>query len=130
MHPVERFTIYHSPNAYIGAVLLRRAAAERPGMTVVERPIMVPRSRGMKVTEMLGGTENANAGSYNREDCHRWADRHGIPLSYPEPEVFRARVARWALAPWEREELPARAYYASRGTGLEDRLDENGRAHV
>jgi 2-hydroxychromene-2-carboxylate isomerase len=124
VYPLEQFTIYHSPNAYIGSVLLRRAAAARSGMVVVLRPIMVPRSRGVKVTEMLGGAENVNAGSYNREDCQRWAERHGIPMVYPHPDVFRARAARWATARWEREELPARAYYASLGTGLEDRLDE------
>lgn len=29
--PVKSFTIYHSPNAYLGTVLLRRTLADAPG---------------------------------------------------------------------------------------------------
>lgn len=97
--PVESFTIYHSPNAYLGTVLLRRALAAAPGARLVRRPVFVPRERGVLVAEMLGGKENRNAGSYNREDCRRWADRHGIPFRYPAPDVFAARAARWARSP-------------------------------
>ena len=69
--PAHSFTIYHSPNAYLGTVLLRRALTTVPGATLVRRPIFVPRDRGVLVAEMLGGRENRNAGSYNREDCRR-----------------------------------------------------------
>jgi 2-hydroxychromene-2-carboxylate isomerase len=48
------------------------------------------------VAELLGGKENVNAGSYNREDCRRWARRYGITLAYPVPAVFAERAARWA----------------------------------
>lgn len=121
--PVHSFTIYHSPNAYLGTVLLRRALTALPGFALVRRPIFVPRERGVLVAEMLGGRENRNAGSYNREDCRRWADRHGIPFSYPSSEVFAERAARWARSPFHREELPARAYYAA-DAAKRDALDE------
>lgn len=110
---VQSFTIYHSPNAYLGTVLLRRALAAVPGANLLRRPFFVPRKRGVLVAEMLGGRENQNIGSYYREDCRRWADRHGIPFCYPAPEVFRERAARGTRSPWHREELPARAYYAA-----------------
>lgn len=110
---VLSYTIYHSPNAYLGTVLLRRALAAMQGVALVRWPIFVPRDRGLLVTEMLDGKENRNAGSYNREDCRRWADRHDIPFRYPPPEVFRERADRWSHSPYHREELPARAYYAA-----------------
>ena len=119
---VNSFTIYHSANAYLGTVLLRRMLAAKAGALLVRRPLFVPRSRGVLIAEMLGGKENRNAGSYNREDCRRWADRHGIPFHYPEPEVFTERAARWATYPFDREELPARAYYAA-DAGRRDALD-------
>ena len=120
--PVQSFTIYHSPNAYLGTVLLRRALSAAPNTHLVRRPIFVPRERGVLVAEMLGGRENRNAGSYNREDCRRWADKHGIPFRYPAPDVFKERAARWTHSPWHREELPARAYYAA-DAGARDALD-------
>ena len=71
MISVYSYTIYHSPNAYLGTVLLRRALAELPGIELVRRPIYVPRERGLIIAELLGGKENRNAGFYNREDCRR-----------------------------------------------------------
>jgi 2-hydroxychromene-2-carboxylate isomerase len=107
------FTIYHSPNAYLGTVLLRRAIAELPGVELVRRPIYVPRERGLMIADLLGGKENRNAGSYNREDCRRWSERFAIPMSYPDPSVFHERAKNWAVSPFDREELPARAFYAA-----------------
>jgi 2-hydroxychromene-2-carboxylate isomerase len=72
---------------------------------------------------MLGGRETANAGSYHREDCARWADRYEIPFRYPAPGVFAERARLWAMAEFDREELPARAYYAAAGSGRQDALD-------
>lgn len=117
---VSSFTIYHSANAYLGTVLLRRSLAAKADAVLVRRPIFVPRNRGVLIAEMLGGKENRNAGSYNREDCRRWADRHGIPFHPPAPEVFAERAARWAAYPFDREELPARAYYAADASGRDD----------
>ena len=51
---LHSYTIYHSPNAYLGTVLLRRAIAELPGVKLVRRPIYVPRERGMMIAELLG----------------------------------------------------------------------------
>jgi 2-hydroxychromene-2-carboxylate isomerase len=110
---VYSYTIYHSPNAYLGTVLLRRALVGLPGVELVRRPIYVPRDRGLMIAELLGGKENRNAGSYNREDCRRWSERFAIPMSYPDPGVFHERAKRWASLPYEREELPARALYAA-----------------
>ena len=110
---VYSYTIYHSPNAYLGTVLLRRALAELPGIELVRRPIYVPRERGLIIAELLGGKENQNAGSYNREDCRRWSERYEIPSSYPDPSIFHERAKRWAVLPFDREELPARAFYAA-----------------
>src|SRR5262249_893538 len=73
---VYSYTIYHSPNAYLGTVLLRRALAELSAVELLRRPIHIPRERGLMIAELLGGKENRNAGSYNHEDCHRWAERH------------------------------------------------------
>jgi len=121
---IVSFTIYHSPNAYLGSVLLTRAAAGRDDVVVERRPIFVPRRRGVLVTEMLGGRENRNLGSYNREDCARWAARYDIPFDYPPPGVFAERARYWPLAEFDREELPARAYYAAAATGRQAALDE------
>jgi 2-hydroxychromene-2-carboxylate isomerase len=88
---VYSYTIYHSPNAYLGTVQLRRALAGLPGVELVRRPIYVPRDRGLMIAELLGGKENRNAGSYNREDCHRWSERFAIPMSYPDPSVFHEK---------------------------------------
>ena len=41
--PVRSYTIYHSPNAYLGTVLLRRRLAVSPRAALVRRPIFVPR---------------------------------------------------------------------------------------
>jgi 2-hydroxychromene-2-carboxylate isomerase len=110
---VYSYTIYHSPNAYLGTVLLRRAIAQLPEVQLVRRPIYVPRERGLMIAEMLGGKENRNVGSYLREDCRRWSERFAIPFVYPHPEVFHQRAARWPLSDYDREELPARAFYAA-----------------
>jgi 2-hydroxychromene-2-carboxylate isomerase len=110
---VHSYTIYHSPNAYLGTVLLRRAIAGLPDVQLVRRPIYLPRLRGVMIAEMLGGKENRNVGSYLREDCRRWAERFSIPFVYPDPEVFHQRAKRWALSAYDREELPARAFYAA-----------------
>jgi 2-hydroxychromene-2-carboxylate isomerase len=120
---VYSYTIYHSPNAYLGTVLLRRALAGLAGVELVRRPIYVPRGRGPMIAELLGGKENRNAGSYNREDCHRWSERFAIPMSYPDPSVFHERAKRWAAARFEREELPARAFYAA-NVDQRDMLDQ------
>jgi 2-hydroxychromene-2-carboxylate isomerase len=110
---VHSYTIYHSPNAYLGTVLLRRAIADLPDVELVRRPIYVPRERGVMIAELLGGKENRNVGSYLREDCRRWADRFKIPFSYPGPEIFRQRAEHWAVSAFHREALPARAFYAA-----------------
>jgi 2-hydroxychromene-2-carboxylate isomerase len=44
-------------------------------------------------------------------------------LNFLAPEVFEERVKRWQQSPFDREELPARVYYAARGTGKEALLD-------
>ena len=90
---VYSYTIYHSPNAYLGTALLRRAVAELPGVELVRRPIYVPRERSLMIAELLGGKENRNVGSYLREDCRRWAEHFSIPFAYPRPEVFHRRAA-------------------------------------
>lgn len=113
MLAVTSFTIYHSANSYLGITLLKQALADLPDVIMVRRPIFVPRERGILVAEMLGGHENRNQGGYNREDCARWARRYGIPLNYPSPERFQSWKDRWSRAPFNREELPARAYYAA-----------------
>ena len=79
----------------------------------MRRPIYVPRERGLMIAELLGGKENRNAGSYNREDCRRWSERFAIPMSYPDPSIFHERARRWAASRFDREELPARAFYAA-----------------
>jgi 2-hydroxychromene-2-carboxylate isomerase len=110
---VYSYTIYHSPNAYLGTVLLRRAVAALPDVQLVRRPIYVPRERGLMIAEMLGGKENRNVGSYLREDCRRWAERFSIPFVYPDTAIFHQRAERWAVSIYDREELPARAFYAA-----------------
>ena len=53
----------------------------------------------------------------------RWSERCGIPMSYPAPDVFHERAERWALSSYDREELPARAFYAA-DPGKRDLLDQ------
>jgi hypothetical protein len=50
---VHSYTIYHSPNAYLGTLLLRRVIADLPDVQLVRRPIYVPRERGLMIAEML-----------------------------------------------------------------------------
>jgi 2-hydroxychromene-2-carboxylate isomerase len=123
MITVYSYTIYHSPNAYLGTVLLRRAIAGLPHVQLVRRPIYVPRERGLMIAEMLGGKENRNVGSYLREDCRRWSEHFSIPFVYPDPEIFHQRAARWALSACDREELPASAFYAA-DADKRDQLDQ------
>jgi 2-hydroxychromene-2-carboxylate isomerase len=120
---VYSYTIYHSPNAYLGTVLLRRALENVPGAQLVRQPIYIPRERGVLVAEFLGGKENRNVGSYLREDCRRWSERFSIPFVYPDPEIFRQRAARWASSAFHRKELPACAFYAA-DAEKRDRLDQ------
>jgi len=122
MITIVSYTIYHSPNAYLGMILAERALANLP-VRVERRPICIPKDRGVKVADLVGGRETAARTSYHREDCRRWATKHGIELRLLEPGVFEARAARWAQSPLAREELPARAYYAAVGTGRETELD-------
>ncbi len=119
---VVSYTIYHSPNAYLGMVLATRVLAKLP-VDVVRRPICIPKARGVKVADLLGGHEPARRSGYHREDCLRWARRFDVPFEPPPPDAFAERASRWAASPLAREELPARAYYAALGSGHEDALD-------
>ena len=116
------YTIYHSPNAYLGHVLAERAFGDLP-VAVERRPLCIPKSRGVKIADLVGGHESARHSAYHREDCLRWARRFGIDFVPPPPTAFAERAARWAASPLAREELPARAYYAAIGTGREAALD-------
>ena len=73
MLTIYSYTVYHSPNAYLGSILLRRALADLPGVTLIRKPFLIPRSRGVLVAELIGSKEPAVKGSYNREDCARWS---------------------------------------------------------
>jgi 2-hydroxychromene-2-carboxylate isomerase len=123
MLTIESYTIYHSPNAYLGSVLLRRALADLPGVRLVRRPFLIPRARGVLVADLVGSHEPPVKNAYHREDCARWSRRFDIPLHHPPRALFEERRQRWAGSRWEREELPARAYYAAVGSGREDALD-------
>ena len=122
MITIVSYTIYHSPNAYLGVVLAERALNALP-VTIERRPICIPKHRGVKVADLVGGKETPAQSSYHREDCVRWAHKHGIELHLLGPGVFDERAARWQQSPYEREELPARAYYAARGSGKEAAFD-------
>ena len=127
MITIRSYTVYHSPNSYIGSILAERALAKLSGAGVAfaieRRPIYIPRDRGVKVADLVGGRETTRHGSYHREDCRRWADKHGIELRLLPPGVFEERAERWRQSPLDREELPARAYYAAAGSGKEALLD-------
>jgi 2-hydroxychromene-2-carboxylate isomerase len=116
------YAIYHSANSYLGLRIAEQELAGLP-VTVERRPLCIPKDRGVKVADLVGGAEPPGRGDYNREDCRRWAAHYGIPWSPLPPEEFEARARRWAASPWAREELPARAYYAALGTGREAALD-------
>jgi len=119
---VLSYTIYHSPNSYLGVQLAERALAGMP-VLVERRPIYIPKERGVKVADLVGGKETRAQSAYHREDCVRWAARHGIELHLLAPGVFEARAQRWQQSRYDREELPARAYYAAVGSGMEMLLD-------
>jgi len=119
---VLSYTIYHSPNAYLGVVLAERALHGLP-IVIERRPICIPKHRGVKVADLVGGRETPAQSSYHREDCMRWARRHGIELHLLAPGVFEERAARWRTSPYDREELPARVYYAAQGTPQQAALD-------
>lgn len=119
---VLSYSIYHSPNAYLGIVMAERTLAGLP-VVVRRRPIHVPKDRGVRVADLVGGREPARKSSYHREDCARWAERFGIELSFVPPDVFESRVLAWRASPLAREELPARAFYAAAGTAEQAALD-------
>jgi 2-hydroxychromene-2-carboxylate isomerase/GNAT superfamily N-acetyltransferase len=119
---VVAYTIYHSPNAYLGMELARRRLAGLP-VRIERRPLHVPKTRGVKVADLVGGRKAPVHAGYHREDCARWAAAHGIDFRPTPPETFAERAARWQRSPYAREELPARAYFAACGTGAEDALD-------
>jgi 2-hydroxychromene-2-carboxylate isomerase len=119
---VVSYSIYHSPNSYLGLLAAERELAGLP-VIVERRPIFVPRARGTKIADLVGGRESEVKSSYHREDCARWAARFGVPLRLPPPDWFASRVEVWARSRYEREELPARAFYAARGSGREQALD-------
>jgi len=119
---VVSYTIYHSPNAYLGHVLATRALAGL-AVAVERRPLAIPQARGVKVADLVGGREPERRARYHREDCLRWAARHGVPFVPTSPEAFAERARAWAASPLAREELPARAYYAALGSGCEAALD-------
>src|SRR5512135_2015671 len=102
---VISYTIYHSPNAYLGVVLAERALHGLP-VTIERRPICIPKQRGVKVADLVGGKETPAQSSYHREDCMRWARRYGIELHLLAPGVFEERATRWRASPYDREELP------------------------
>jgi len=119
---VDSFTIYHSPNAYLGVRIAERALAELP-VEVRRRPIAIPRSRGVKVADLVDCGESTRRMAYTRQDCRRWANAHGITINFLPLGVFEERAERWAQSSFAREELPARAYYAALGSGKEAALD-------
>jgi 2-hydroxychromene-2-carboxylate isomerase len=116
------YTIYHSPNSYLGSVLAERALESIP-VSVERCPIYIPRSRGVLVADLVGSKETAVLGSYHQEDCARWADRYGIPIRFIERKTFFERASEWSASALDREELPARAYYAALGSGREAEFD-------
>ena len=122
MLKVPCYSIYHSPNAYLGIVLADRALAGLP-VEIERRPLAIPKSRGVRVADLVGSKEPARKGQYHREDCVRWARRYEIELHFLAPGVFEERATRWHESPLGREELPARAYYAALGTGKECAFD-------
>jgi 2-hydroxychromene-2-carboxylate isomerase len=122
MLKVVCYSIYHSPNAYLG-ILIADRKLDGLSVEVERRPICIPKTRGVKVADLVGSKEPALKGEYHREDCTRWAKRYGIELHFTAPEVFAERAERWRQSPFDREELPARAYYAALGTGKEALLD-------
>lgn len=120
---IASYSIYHSANSYIGVVLAQRGLADLP-VRVDRFPIFIPKERGRKVADLQGRSESPALSSYHREDCVRWAARHGIELRFKEPGIFEEWANRWARSPFGREELPARAFYAALGTGKEHLLDQ------
>jgi 2-hydroxychromene-2-carboxylate isomerase len=119
---VFEFSIYHSSNAYLGHFVAEHALRDLP-VEVVRRPLCVPKERGLWVADLVGGRSSPRQDSYNREDCLRWARRHGIEMRFPERAELAARVARWRTLSCGREELAARTYNGARGTGHEAALD-------
>lgn len=119
---VLSYTIYHSPNAYLGVALVNRQLAGLP-VIHIRRPIYVPRARGVRVADLVGGKESPARARYHREDCARWAKRHAMPLHFIEPSEFEARAKRWATSAYDREELPARMFYAAEELGRGAELD-------
>ena len=119
MLTVTNYTIYHSPNSYLGVVLADRELVGLP-VRIERKPIFIPHDRGVRVADLIGSQEPSRKSVYHREDCARWAEHYGIELHFLAPGVFEERAMRWRQSPFGREELPARAYYASLGTGREE----------
>ena len=122
MLTVINYTIYHSPNSYLGVLLAERELASLP-VRIERKPIFIPPDRGVKVADLIGSQEPPRKGAYHREDCARWAERYGIEMHFLAPSVFEERATRWRQSSFGREELPARAYYATIGTGKEHEFD-------
>jgi 2-hydroxychromene-2-carboxylate isomerase len=117
------YSIFHSPNCYLGILIADQVLAGLP-VKVERRPICIPKTKGVKVADLIGSQEPPVKSEYHREDCARWAQRYGVELRFTAPGVFAERAERWQRSPFDREELPARAYYAALGTGKETLLDQ------
>jgi len=105
---VINYTIYHSPNSYLGVLLAERELASLP-VRIERKPIFIPPDRGVKVADLIGSQEPPRKRAYHREDCARWAERYGIEMHFLAPGVFEERATRWRQSSFGREELPARA---------------------
>ncbi len=86
-------------------------------MEIIRRPIYIAKSRETLVADFLGGKESPVKASYSHEDCTRWAIAHSLPINIVGSKTFWKRASTWGRSDFEREELPARAYYAAVGTG-------------
>ncbi|MBI3303143.1 MAG: hypothetical protein HYZ72_13840 [Deltaproteobacteria bacterium] len=119
MLQVVCYSIYHSPNAYLGILLADRALNGLP-VEVERRPICIPKARGVKVADLVGSKEPPLRGEYHREGCARWAKKYGIELNFPAAGVFAERAElqdrsiprairspgfRRAETPWKRPSL-------------------------
>lgn len=50
------YSIYHSPNAYLGILIADRELNGLP-VEVERRPICIPKTRGVKVADLVGSKE-------------------------------------------------------------------------
>ena len=93
------YTIYHSPNAYLGTVLLRRALAELPGVELVRRPYGDDSALRGSLSFVRDNMKTAYRGAFMPRNLRNAEPIGGASLVLPKGNPPERQAAAWTLQP-------------------------------